>query len=95
MSSPAKEGKWAAARARLPQGDIPEGAAGVGKRILIARVLRKISQRDLAKQLGISAQLLIWWESGNSFPDVQQVEQLAAAFGDVKPSTLVKWPGNS
>lgn len=91
---PATEGRWAASRARLPQGEIPEGAAGVGPRIHIARVLRKISQRELATKLGISVQLLIWWERGKSFPDVQQVEKLAAAFGDVKPGTLVKWPGN-
>ena len=90
-STASREGKWAAARSKLPQGEIPAGAAGSGQRILIARVLRKITQRKLAKQIGVSPQLIIWWETGKSYPDVAKVERLAAVF-DIRPAVLMKWP---
>lgn len=93
QSAAAKDGKWAAARAKLPQGNIPPGAAGIGRRILIARVLRKMSQHDLAKAVGVSPQSVINWEAGKSHPSVAQVEKIAATFGDVRPGVLVKWQG--
>lgn len=53
----------------------------VAHRLLIARVDRKLTQRALARMLGISHVALGHWERGKSVPSIARIESLASALG--------------
>lgn len=46
-----------------------------------ARIKAALSQRDLAKQLGVSSVAVVKWESGKSFPSADKLPALASALG--------------
>lgn len=63
----------------------------LGEQLRMARVLRKISQREMAKRLNISQQQLYKYESGSNRVTVSQLEAIAAALG---VPVLLFFPGS-
>ena len=45
------------------------------------RKLRKMTQEDLAEQVGVTRQAIAKWESGETIPDLEKCRLLAEAFG--------------
>lgn len=48
-----------------------------GKKISELRNQRKLTQAELAEKLSVSTQAVSKWETGNGFPDVQIIPQIA------------------
>lgn len=46
-----------------------------------ARINAALSQRDLAKMLGVSSVAVLKWENGKSFPSADKLPALANALG--------------
>lgn len=53
----------------------------IGNEIKRLRKLKGISQNDLAEVLHVTAQSISKWESGGSFPDINQLPAIASFFG--------------
>ena len=53
----------------------------LGKNIARLRKANKMTQEDLASQIGVSAQALSKWENGNNMPDIMMLPTLAKIFG--------------
>ncbi len=53
----------------------------LGKNIARLRKENKMTQEDLASQIGVSAQALSKWENGNNMPDIMMLPTLARIFG--------------
>ena len=45
------------------------------------RKLRKMTQEDLAEQVGVTRQAIAKWESGETIPDLEKCRLLAETFG--------------
>ncbi len=45
------------------------------------RKLRKMTQEDLAEQVGVTRQAIAKWESGETIPDLEKCRMLAETFG--------------
>ena len=45
------------------------------------RKMRKMTQEDLAEQVGVTRQAIAKWESGETIPDLEKCRLLAEAFG--------------
>jgi transcriptional regulator with XRE-family HTH domain len=52
---------------------------GLGQKIADARKLRGLTQGDLAKAVGVTAQAVSKWERGNSCPDIAILDEVARA----------------
>lgn len=52
----------------------------IGQNILSLRKERKLSQEQVANQIGVSRQTIAKWESGESIPDIQYSSLLAELF---------------
>ena len=52
----------------------------ISKRIKELRDKKEISQRDLAKSLGLSQQVVAKWENNKSKPDIETFKKLSAIF---------------
>lgn len=52
----------------------------LGKRIQELRKLRKLTQGEMAKDLGVSLYTISNWEQGKAFPNVDMVPRLAEYF---------------
>ena len=52
-----------------------------GEKIAICRKNHRLSQEDLASQLGISRQAVSRWETGETMPDCERIIQLSRLFG--------------
>ena len=52
---------------------------GLGKRIAEARHKRGLTQRDLARLVGVTAQAVSKWERGGSCPDISILDEVADA----------------
>ncbi|WP_414653332.1 helix-turn-helix domain-containing protein [Geminicoccus sp.] len=52
----------------------------VGERIRLARTRQKLSQRDVAKRLGVSPSAVAQWESGNTKPSHDNLTKMAMIF---------------
>jgi transcriptional regulator with XRE-family HTH domain len=61
---------------------------GLGKRIAEARHKRGLTQRDLARLVGVTAQAVSKWERGGSCPDISILDEVADAL-DVSVSDLL------
>lgn len=59
------------------------------EKLQLLRTNAKLSQEELANQLGISRQSITKWENGQSFPDIQNLIQLSELF-KVSIDRLVK-----
>lgn len=59
------------------------------EKLQLLRTNRKLSQEELADNLGISRQSITKWENGQSFPDIQNLIQLSEIF-KVSIDRLVK-----
>lgn len=46
-----------------------------------ARVNKGLTQREAAKELGISTKTLVNWENGKAFPNMVKVEQICGLYG--------------
>lgn len=46
-----------------------------------ARVNANLTQKDAAKELGISNSTLVKWEKGVSFPNAKQIENMCNLYG--------------
>ena len=64
----------------------------LGQRITALRQGRKLSQDELAGELGVSRQSVSKWETGQSVPDLERLLQLSEFF-NVSLDTLVKGEG--
>lgn len=53
----------------------------LSEKILRLRTARRMSQGDLAEQLGVSRQSVSKWETGQSIPDLDKIIKLADLFG--------------
>ena len=53
----------------------------LGKRISALRKAKKMTQDQLADQLGVTAQAVSKWENDQSFPDITMLPRLAEIFG--------------
>ena len=53
----------------------------LGKRIASNRKLMKLTQDQLAEQLGVTAQAVSKWENDQSCPDITMLPRLAEIFG--------------
>lgn len=62
--------------------------------IRAARVNVGLTQKEAAKQIGVSNKTLCKWEKGESFPDVMQIEQICVLYG-VAYDNLIFLPNNS
>jgi transcriptional regulator with XRE-family HTH domain len=66
------------------------------RKLIEARTSRNISQTELAKQIGVSQQLLSLYEAGNCMPKVGVLESIARALNvppwEIDPSVLVLIP---
>lgn len=56
-------------------------AQEIPRRIRLARLARRMGQRDLAKRIRVSVQLISAWETGRTEPRVSQLEDIADACG--------------
>jgi transcriptional regulator with XRE-family HTH domain len=65
-----------------------DAAAYVAKSVSAYRLIRKLSQADLAERCGISRQGIDRIERGLAMPSLKMLEKLAAAF-EVAPSELL------
>ena len=45
------------------------------------RKMRKMTQEDLAEQVGVTRQAIAKWESGETIPDLEKCRMLAETFG--------------
>lgn len=52
---------------------------GIGKKVLMLRKEKNITQEELALKIGISAGAVSKWENGNSMPDISMIAPLARA----------------
>lgn len=52
---------------------------GLGQKIADARKMRGLTQGDLAKAVGVTAQAVSKWERGNSCPDIAILDEVARA----------------
>ena len=52
---------------------------GLGQKIADARKRRGLTQGDLAKAVGVTAQAVSKWERGNSCPDIAILDEVARA----------------
>ena len=52
---------------------------GLGQKIADARRSRGLTQGDLAKAVGVTAQAVSKWERGNSCPDIAILDEVARA----------------
>ena len=52
---------------------------GFSERLIELRKRRKMTQGDLAERVGVSRQSVSKWETGESFPDLPKLVQLADA----------------
>ena len=52
---------------------------GLGQKIADARKGRGLTQGDLAKAVGVTAQAVSKWERGNSCPDIAILDEVARA----------------
>ena len=50
-----------------------------GERIRNARVAQNMTQKELAKRLGISPQGIVQWENGSRHPKTDSLKRIAAA----------------
>ena len=53
----------------------------LAENILMQRKRKQLSQRELARQLGVTAQAVSKWEKAKSAPDISMLPMLADAFG--------------
>lgn len=58
-----------------------------------ARVNVGYTQKEAAKELGVSNVTLSNWENGTAFPDIQQVEKLCELYG-VSYDNIIFLPNN-
>jgi transcriptional regulator with XRE-family HTH domain len=63
-------------------------ALHVAKSVSAYRLIRKLSQAELAERCGISRQGIDRIERGHAMPSLKMIEKLAAAF-EVAPSELL------
>lgn len=63
-------------------------ALHVAKSVSAYRLIRKLSQAELAAKCGVTRQAIDRIERGNSMPSLKMLEALAAAF-EVAPSELL------
>lgn len=53
----------------------------IGQNIYQYRIGKKMTQEQLADQVGVTRQAVSRWETGNSLPDLDMVKRLAQLFG--------------
>lgn len=53
----------------------------IGDNLCSLRKLHRMSQEELAEQIGVSRQAVAKWESGATMPDIGNCKQLAALYG--------------
>ena len=53
----------------------------LGRRIAGARRQARITQNDLARHVGVTAQAVSKWEQGRSCPDIAILDEIADALG--------------
>jgi transcriptional regulator with XRE-family HTH domain len=63
-------------------------ALHVAKSVSAYRLIRKLSQAELAEKCGVTRQGIDRIERGNAMPSLKMIEKLAAAF-EVAPSELL------
>ncbi|MGJ8524304.1 HTH-type transcriptional regulator PrtR [Halomonadaceae bacterium LMG 33818] len=67
-------------------------AMSIGQRLKLALAIEKLTQTDLAKRLGVSAQTVQQWVSGKTQPRQKRIEALAQIL-HVKPEWLLLGEG--
>lgn len=65
-----------------------------GENLTYLRKMNKLSQEELAEKLDVSRQTLSKWETGESLPDIEKCQILAAIF-DVSLDELVSYDSDS
>ena len=65
-----------------------------GENLTYLRKMNKLSQEELAEKLDVSRQTLSKWETGESLPDIEKCQLLAAIF-DVSLDELVSYDSDS
>lgn len=68
----------------------PPGSMGTGNRIYLARTKAGISQRELARRIGMSQPIIADYEAGIVSPQVATVEAIARALKK-KPAWIAGW----
>jgi transcriptional regulator with XRE-family HTH domain len=67
---------------RLPWEALPEpDPTTMAGRLVMLRRDNRLSQREFAKQLGVSPQNISLWETGQHNPSMKRLEQIAKLFG--------------
>ena len=51
------------------------------EKLVILRKLKKLTQDDFAKAVGVSRQAVYKWESGQSYPEVAKLREIKLLFG--------------
>lgn len=54
---------------------------GIRRRLFLAREQAKLTQAAVAKEMGVSRQMVSRWESGASSPTLEQFADLCALYG--------------
>ena len=62
----------------------------INNKIVLLRKQRKMTQRQLAQKLGVTAQAVSKWESSQSCPDIQLLPLIAGCFG-ISIDQLLGW----
>jgi len=62
--------------------------------LISLRKLKKMSQEDLAEQIGVTRQTISKYETGEAVPDIEKCKQLADIF-EVSLDDLVNYESNS
>jgi len=62
----------------------------IGERIRIMRVIRGLSQKELAEKLGKSPNVITHWEKGRNKPDAETIERICEIL-TVSPNYLMGW----
>lgn len=62
--------------------------SGIRRRLFLAREAAKLTQGEVAKELGASRQSVSRWEQGHSSPTPEQMRELCVLYG-VTPSYLL------
>lgn len=73
--------------------DMPLSENTVAHRIMIARMDKRMSQRELATALGCTAPAICHWELGKNQPSVSRIRDLSVAL-DVSESWLAFGTGS-
>ena len=65
-----------------------DAAAYVAKSVSAYRLIRRLSQAELAERCGVTQQAINRIEQGDAMPSLKMLEALAQAF-EIKPSALL------